>query len=382
MTSTAPDQPAPADRVVTTRWTGGGRALAVVAGTVLVAAALKLAQPVFVPLVSGLFLAIVAWPLYQGLRRRLPRLLRWLALVATMLVVLAVVGAFAGALTLTGRAVGKELRERRSAIEQQTAGLRRWAERVGLPVPAARGPAAPPPNESAPPRRAAGEGGGGGGGAGGAPARVLGTLATGLGGLLLVLAFTALGLAEARELRRRVAHVGRGGGGARALAVIDEAAPAFRRYVWVKTLTSAVTGLATWLAALAFGLPLAWAWGFIAFLFEYVPTVGSVLAVVPPVLMALAEGGPARAGLVLLVIGGLQVVLGNVVDPRLEGRLMSVSPFGVLLSIVVWGWLWGAVGALLAVPLTVAVVIACRHTPGARGVATIVAGDGVEGGDE
>jgi predicted PurR-regulated permease PerM len=202
-----------------------------------------------------------------------------------------------------------------------------------------------------------------------------------MAGLLLALAFAALGLAEADEARRRIARVGRGEGARRALAAIDEAVPVFRKYVWVKTLTSALTGLATWLAALAFGLPLAWVWGFLAFLLEYVPTVGSLLAVVPPVLVALAEGGAARAGAVLLVIGGLQVLLGNVVDPRLEGRLMALSPFGVLLSIVFWGWLWGAVGALLAVPLTVAVVIACRHIPGAGGVATVVAGDGVPARD-
>jgi AI-2 transport protein TqsA len=78
----------------------------------------------------------------------------------------------------------------------------------------------------------------------------------------------------------------------------------------------------------------------------------------------------------------MQIILGNVIDPKIEGRLMSISPFGVLLSIVFWGWMWGAVGALLAVPLTVAVVIVCRHVPGARGFATVVAGDGVEDGEE
>jgi predicted PurR-regulated permease PerM len=213
---------------------------------------------------------------------------------------------------------------------------------------------------------------------------MLRTALAGVTALLLTLAFAALGLAEADEVRRRIAHVGNGGGARRALAAIDEAVPAFRRYVWVKTLTSAVTGVATWLAALAFGLPLAWVWGFLAFLLEYIPSVGSALAVLPPTLMALAEGGVQKAAAVLLVVGGLQVFFGNVVDPRLEGKLMSLSPFGVLLSIVFWGWLWGPAGALLAVPLTVAVVIACRHIPGARGVATVVAGDGVpeRDGDE
>jgi predicted PurR-regulated permease PerM len=292
--------------------------------------------------------------------------------------------------------VADELRTRRPQIEAQMARVRATAERAGVSLPvgpsggAGDAPAAggsgrggAPQQSGSTPGGGGGERGGGGGSSsgGGTAQRVLGALAATLGGLALALAFAALGLAEADEARRRIAHVGHGGGARRALDAIDEAVPVFRRYVWVKTLTSAITGVATWLATLAFGLPLAWVWGLIAFLFEYVPTVGSLLAVVPPVLMALAEGGPARAGAVLLVVGALQVVLGNVVDPRIEGRLMAVSPFGVLLSIVLWGWLWGAVGALLAVPLTVAVVIACRHIPGASGVATVVAGDGVPDAD-
>ena len=357
------------------RPTGAARALAVVVGVVLVVAALKLARTVLVPLAAGLFLAVLARPLHLRLRRPLPRLLRWLALVATMLVVLAGVAAFVVALGMSARAVTEELRARRPAIESSLASLRDAAERAGLPLPAAE----------------AGGAAGQTGGAAGGEARTAGSpgtslaadaaraLLTTLAGLGLALAFTALGLAEADDARRRLAHLGRGDGAAGALAVIDEAAPAFRRYVWVKSLTSAITGAGTALVAVAFGLPLAWVWGFLAFLFEFVPTVGSLLAVIPPTLMALAVGGPTLGLAVLLAVGALQIVFGNVVDPRIEGRLMAVSPFGVLLSIVFWGWMWGAVGALLAVPLTVAVVIACRHIPGARGVATLVAGDGVPG---
>jgi predicted PurR-regulated permease PerM len=356
------------------RPTGAARALAIVVGVVLVVAALKLAKSVLVPLAAGLFLAVLARPLHLRLRRPLPRLLRWLALVATMLVVLAGVAAFVVALGMSARAVTEELQGRRPAIASGLAGLREAAARVGLPLP----------EPGATERRSGPADAGGGAGGDAAPVGSSGTsfaadaaraLLTTLAGLGLALAFAALGLAEADDARRRLAHLGRGGAGA--LAVIDETAPAFRRYVWVKSLTSAITGTGTALVALAFGLPLAWVWGFIAFLFEFVPTVGSLLAVVPPTLMALAVGGPTLGLAVLLAVGTLQIVFGNVVDPRIEGRLMAVSPFGVLLSIVFWGWMWGAVGALLAVPLTVAVVIACRHIPGARGVATLVAGDGV-----
>jgi predicted PurR-regulated permease PerM len=366
---------------VRSKLVGAGRIFAVVIGPLLAIAALKLGQAVLVPLVAGVFLAVVVRPIHRRLGAALPRRLRWLGLVVAMLTLLAGLAAFGGAVTLSGRAVADEFQARRPEIESQLDRLRAAAGRVGLDLPGG-GQAAPAQGGSQGGSQAEAQGGSPGGAQGGRAERTLRSLLAGFTALLLALAFAALGLAEADEVRRRIAHMGNGGGARRALAAIDEAVPAFRRYVWVKTLTSALTGVVTWLAALAFGLPLAWVWGFLAFLLEYVPSVGSALAVVPPTLMALAEGGLTKAAAVLLVIGGLQVFFGNVVDPRLEGKMMSLSPFGVLLSIVFWGWLWGPAGALLAVPLTVAVVIACRHIPGAHGVATVVAGDGVPERDD
>jgi predicted PurR-regulated permease PerM len=376
------------DGLAAARWSPATRALAIVVGTVLAVDGLRLTKPVVLPLFAGVFLAILARPLHLRLRSVLPARLRWFALVVASLAIIAGVGALAGAIGVAGRAVAEEFGARRPQIESQLEHMRRRAERVGVALPRMNGPtSARDTTADAQSRRASAggsatstdaetQGSGGSGGQGGAT-QALRAIATGLGGLGLALGFAFLGLAEAGEVRRRIEHAGRGGTARRTLGAIDEAVHAFRRYVWVKTLTSALTGVVTWLAALAFGLPLAWVWGFLAFLLEYVPSVGSVMAVVPPTLMALADGGPGRAALVLVTIGALQVLLGNVIDPRLEGRLMAISPFGVLLSIVFWGWLWGPVGALLAVPLTVAFVIACRHIPGARGVATIVSGDGV-----
>ncbi len=356
--------PAPAPKEGTPAPRGAAlRALAVAVGIVVLVAGLRLAEPVLVPLVVGLFLAVLARPLHAGLRERLPRRLRWLALVVALLAILAGLLAFLGVLGWTARSIVDDIRERGPQLERQLGELRAAAERLGLP-PGASGESSE----------------GGVASFAAAAARTIASWTAGmLAGLALALGFAALGLAEVGEARRRIGRV-RGGG--RMLAAADEAAPAFRRYVWVKTLTSAITGIATALASLALGLPLWWVWGVIAFLFEYVPTIGSVLAVIPPVLVALADGGPERALPTLLVIGSVQVTLGNVVDPRIEGRFMDVSPFGVLLSIVFWGWLWGAAGALLAVPLTVALVVASRHVPGCHGLATIVAGDGARDGDD
>jgi hypothetical protein len=156
---------------------------------------------------------------------------------------------------------------------------------------------------------------------GGVVRRVTGPLVEGLGGLLLALAFCALGLAEAGAARRRLVRAVPDRATPAVLHAVDEAVAAFRRYAWVKTLTSAITGATTALAALALGLPLAWVWGFLTFLFEYVPSVGSVLAVIPPTLMALADGGPARAAVTFAVIGTLQMILGQHRRPEARGAL-------------------------------------------------------------
>ena len=381
--------PAP-PRLSGLRWTVAARVLAIVVGVVLAIEGLRLAKPVLVPLVAGIFLAILARPLHTRVRAGLPRRIQWVGLLVALLAIVAGVALFAGAMALSGRAIAQDFRARRPQIESQMQRARARVERTGVPVPSALGGGGDSPSSSGASQsresgavspRASTDSSGAGSTSSGFASRAFRAIAEGLAGLLLALGFAALGLAEADEVRKRLAHLGKGDGARRTLAAIDEAAPAFRRYVWVKSLTSAITGIATWLVALAFGLPLAWVWGFLAFLLEYVPSIGSLLAVLPPTLMALAEGGPGRAAAVLLVVGALQVILGNVVDPRIEGRLMAVSPFGVLLSIVFWGWLWGPVGALLAVPLTVGIVIACRHIPGAHGFATVVAGDGVPGKD-
>ncbi|MGZ8414692.1 MAG: AI-2E family transporter [Gemmatirosa sp.] len=346
-----------------------GRALAILLGVVLAVTALKVGRPVLAPLAAGIFLAMLAHPLRARLARGLPD---WLAMTLTGLALLTGVLAFLAALGWSVAEVGRELADRREALSAAADRARTWAAAQGLPAGgAAQG-------------RAGGGSSGSASGSVGPIGRALAILGSALGELLLALGVAVLALAEEAELRRRFQQALSDGSAQRTLAIVDESAQAFRRYVWVKSLTSLLTGLASGLLALAFGLPLAWVWGFLAFLLEYVPTVGSLLAVVPPTLMALAEsaggegGGMGRVAGVFAAFAALQIILGNVIDPKLEGRLMKLSPLGVLVSIVFWGWLWGALGALLAVPLTVAIAIAARHVPGAHGVATVLAGDGVD----
>ena len=125
-----------------------------------------------------------------------------------------------------------------------------------------------------------------------------------------------------------------------------------------------------WLLVL--GVDFAFLWGVLTLLLNYVPNVGPLVAGVLPAPLALIQHGWLWA---LLVVAGLAVteqVIGNYVDPKLQGKSLDISPLVVLLSVIFWGRVWGVAGAVLAVPLTATVVIACAHIPALRPVALLL----------
>lgn len=149
-----------------------------------------------------------------------------------------------------------------------------------------------------------------------------------------------------------------------------------RHYMFLKTIISLATG-ALVAAGLAFlGMPYALMWGLLAFFFNYVPNIGSFIASVPVVILAVLEGDSLRlpiyvAGLYLVI----NVVLGNLVEPRVMGRGLGLSTLVVFLSLVTWGWILGPVGMLLSVPLTMAIKIALDSSPQTRWLAILLGPD-------
>jgi len=136
-------------------------------------------------------------------------------------------------------------------------------------------------------------------------------------------------------------------------------------YLGALFVISLVTGLCVWGALAWIGVEFAFAWGLLAFVLNFIPTVGSIVASIPPVLMALVQFAPSiwpavGAVLVLLVI---QNTLGNFIAPKVYGDRLNLSPVVILLFLLFWGWLWGIVGALLAVPLAAAIQIALAQIP-------------------
>ena len=155
-----------------------------------------------------------------------------------------------------------------------------------------------------------------------------------------------LGAAERREL----------------VAAVDEIAEKVRQYLGVTTLTSLMTGVASGLWALVVGLDLALVWGVLNFLLNYIPVIGNIVGIVPPSLYALIQFQTLTWPLIVFVgFAVIQIVISNFVYPTLQGRSLSLSPVAILVALTFWSWVWGIAGALIAVPLTAALVIICEH---------------------
>ncbi|MEC4673948.1 MAG: AI-2E family transporter [Nitrospirota bacterium] len=143
----------------------------------------------------------------------------------------------------------------------------------------------------------------------------------------------------------------------------------------IKTWMSLGTGLAVglWVAVLGVDFPVLW--GVLAFLLNYIPNLGSIIAGAPAVLLAFVQFGGVRA---LIVAGGyvvINIIFGNVVEPKLMGRRLGLSTLTVFLSLVFWGWVWGPVGMILSVPLTMVLKIALESREDTKWMALFLGSD-------
>ena len=131
-----------------------------------------------------------------------------------------------------------------------------------------------------------------------------------------------------------------------------------QRYLGIKTVMSLVTGVAVGALTAAFGLDFPLLWGLLAFLFNYVPNIGSLIAAIPAVVLALVQFGFFKAAMIGVGYFVINITLGGIIEPRVVGRGLGLSTLVVFLSLVFWGWVFGPVGMLLSVPLTMTAKIA------------------------
>lgn len=144
------------------------------------------------------------------------------------------------------------------------------------------------------------------------------------------------------------------------------------RYLGIKTLVSIVTGFCAGLLTWSIGLDFPLLWAMLAFLLNYIPTIGSIIAAVPAVLLALVQLGPGEASATAIGFAAINVIFGNLVEPRLMGYGVGISPLIVFVGLVFWGWVFGPVGMLLSVPLTMTLKLALESDERTRWVAILL----------
>jgi len=327
-----------------------GRGLIYGGALVLIIAGLRAASSIIVPLLLALFLSIVCAPLLNLLQRRLPFSFA-LGLVLTMLVAL-----FLAVPVLIGGSLQQMLRtlpnqqEQLQALEANVVEqMQQWGwgtsadDLLGVVDPAA----------------------------------VTSVLSQFLTGLLrtfsdgaMVLFLIAFMLTEASQFAFKLSLMDSGSG--EAAKRVLQIATNVRRDVSLKTVVSIATGLCIWLGLLALGIEHAIVWGFIAFLLNYIPNIGSIIAGIPPVLFALADHGLRTALGVSMLYVIVNQVFGTLIEPRLQGRGLGLSPLIVFCSLVFWGWVFGTIGMLLSAPLTMALRIVFEQFPETRGLANML----------
>lgn len=161
--------------------------------------------------------------------------------------------------------------------------------------------------------------------------------------------------------------------GLQILSVIESINLAISQYIAVKTLVSALAGILSYAVLAGFDVELAATWGILIFLFNYIPYVGSLVAVALPVLLSFLQFDEAWKPIVIACfLVGIQQLIGNWIEPRMAGQRLDVSPFLIVVSLAFWWFMWGIIGAILAVPLLVILKIILDKIPETKPIATLI----------
>jgi len=161
-------------------------------------------------------------------------------------------------------------------------------------------------------------------------------------------------------------------GPSESLDFLNQIGKSIRHYLSIKTLISIITGALIWLSLVIIGVEYAIVWALIAFLLNYIPTIGSILAGIPAVLFALVQVGFGGALWTLVVYVTVNTVIGNLVEPKMMGKGLGLSSLVVFLALVFWGFLLGTVGMFLSVPLTMALKITLEQSEKTRWIAILL----------
>jgi len=213
-------------------------------------------------------------------------------------------------------------------------------------------------------------------------ADTLGSLATAAASVVsvtgIVLIYAGFLFVEQVHFRRKLEIMfGAGSRQERVRAVLGQIDRDIRIYIRIKTTLATVTSAIAYAVMALTGVDFSGFWAVMVFFFYFIPTVGSILAIIAPSLLTLVQFDHLTPFLiVLLVFGPIQIVMANVIEPAIMGRSLNLSPLVVIVSLMVWGTIWGVVGMFLCVPIMVVLLIVLAHFDATRPVAVLLSADG------
>ena len=335
----------------TTRASNATSLLVTAAAFVVIVAGMRAAGSIIVPFLLAIFLAVIsAPPLFWLERKGIPR---WLA----MLIVLAGIVALGfGVTALVGTSINsfsQEIPVYNARLKEQFGGLISWLSDRGVKISREQIFAYLNPGKAM---------------------QLVGDIFNSFGGVLtnafLILVTVVFILFEAHSLPQKLRAVV--DDPETKLARFSQFSENIKRYLAIKTLTSLGTGIgvSVWLTVVGVDYPVLW--GLLAFLLNYVPNIGSIIAAVPAALFTVVQLGPVSA---LWVVAGflvINILFGTILEPRYMGRGLGLSTLVVFLSLVFWGWVLGPVGMLLSVPLTMTLKIALGSHQETQWIAVIL----------
>ena len=331
--------------------TSGSRFLVLTAAFVIIVAGMKAASPIIVPFLLSIFIAIISAPgMFYLQTKGLPAVLSLLAVISVVLVFILLV------VVLIGTSVddfSQALPLYQSRLEEKLQVLSGLFSKVGIELSVQVIQQYFDPS---------------------AVMKLVAHTLSGLGSVLsngfLILLTVCFMLMEASSFPVKLRNAL--GSPDHPLEKFDHFLVTVKQYMAIKTGISLVTGLLVWFVLWIIGVDHALLWGVLAFLLNYIPNIGSIIAAVPPTLLALIQLGLGDAIAVVILFTTINVVVGNVIEPRFMGKGLGLSTLVVFLSLIFWGWVLGPVGMLLSVPLTMTVKIALDHRHETRWIAQLL----------
>lgn len=201
----------------------------------------------------------------------------------------------------------------------------------------------------------------------------LGTFVSFLYNLFLILIFLVFILAGRGETEAKIFRSFNREQGETFIQIKNNIDTQIQRYLGIKTVVSFITGLLATIVLLFFGVDFAIVFGFLTFILNYIPNIGSIIATAFPLVIALVQFDTLwPAFWILIILGTLQMIIGNFIEPRIMGQGLGLSPLVILFSLFFWGWLWGFPGMILAVPIVAVIKIVTSNIPSLKFISILI----------